>query len=215
IGIRIITIARYFRLRQSDPDYEYLLSGMDGVQFGLTRMFDHYEWYSKQNRKQFRLESKASLLVSVAMSLVVLLVGLVLFLGLINLFNTSPEVAHAVGLFLSGCGLFGFLGSCLTFYFHVRRANWLDKEKWKEPESDKPRYQHIQRKEPQWPGPEAGWLVLQQTLSAIQNQLTEVTKAVEALRGKAADESGGVVGGTGGDVSPAKLLQTNPDGKPL
>src|SRR4051794_39554822 len=39
VGIRIITIARYFRLRQDDPHYTQLVAGMDGVQFGSTRLF--------------------------------------------------------------------------------------------------------------------------------------------------------------------------------
>jgi hypothetical protein len=218
VGIRIITIARYFRLRHTDQHYKDLVSGMDGVQFGSTQLFDHYEWYSEQNRKQFSWESKANLLVSALLSLAIAVVGVVFYQGKFDLNKSSdhtvPVAAGTVGLILSGCGLFGLVGSRMTYLFHIDRADWLDKEKWIEPELGKPCYQPIQRKEPQWPGPEASWLVLQQTMSAIQTQLTEVTKAVEALQGTPPPKAD-VVGGSGGDVSPAGLLQANADGKPL
>jgi hypothetical protein len=220
VGIRIITIARYFRLRQTDLHYQKLVSGMDSVQFGSTRLFDHYEWYSEQNRKQFSWESKANLLVSVLLSLAITVVGVVFYLGKFDLIKSSDHtpvplaVTRTVGLILSACGVFGLVGSRMTYRFHINRADWLDKEAWIEPKTGEPCYEPIQREEPQWPAPEAGWLVLQQATSAIQTQLTELTKAIEALRATA-PEKPVVVGGTGGDVSPAGLLRTNADGKPV
>src|SRR4051812_30082655 len=106
VGIRILTIARYFRLRQEDENYRNLLFDMDPAQFAATRLFDHYEWYSLRNRRQFRWEPMANILVSILLSGAIGLVGVVGGKST-RLKAAGGEVSPIVGISLIVSGALG------------------------------------------------------------------------------------------------------------
>ncbi|MCU1350529.1 MAG: uncharacterized protein JWO56_3559 [Acidobacteria bacterium] len=123
-GIRIVTIARYFRLRQETHGYQALIQTLDAGDLAAMRLFDHYEWFCKKHRHQFLLEGLAVNAVSVLLS------GIVLLIGADVLSRTTLELPERDRVLVGTCllvfGACGFVGAVISYEVHRRRTAWLD-----------------------------------------------------------------------------------------
>jgi hypothetical protein len=123
VGVRVVVIARYFRLRQNSDSYKNLLYDLNPGDRAGMRLFDDYEWFCVRNRHQFLLEGIAIMLVSVVISAIIAIAGWFLPLQPKLL---PPTYATLIGgmLFWSGTG--GVLTTMLAYRVHRQRTSWLD-----------------------------------------------------------------------------------------
>jgi hypothetical protein len=174
-GIRVLTIARYFRLRQSTPSYQALLRMLDPADFAAVRLHDHYEWYSLRNRSQFLLEGFAVRAVSLLLCIIVMLAGAGVLVGRPAL--TDPWYQQPIGLCLIAFGMAGLVGTLFSSLVHQQRTAWLDHAAWAD---DRPRLWKLLRQR-KWP--EAGKYDEQlqpAATPAVAPQPSDDTAAVQA-----------------------------------
>jgi hypothetical protein len=120
VGVRVVAIARYFRLRQDSDSYKQLLFHLNPAERAAIRVFDDYEWFCVKNRHQFLLEGIAIMLVSVVISAIIAIAGWFIPPLL------APKYATLIGYVLFWSGIGGALTTILAYTVHRQRTNWLD-----------------------------------------------------------------------------------------